>query len=118
MLGLLSLSAFLFSVAIILAVYFSYRKLPLVGVGIVKSASTDTAVSTVVTGVRGKGFKGFLKLLTTGAFWGALIKSLFKNTKDEVVSTFKRAFFSLVMAVGLFFTSLVTGLIQIIMWIF
>lgn len=117
-LGLLSLLTFLVSVVIILAVYFSYRKLPLVGLSIVKSSTTDTALRGVVGGVNDHGFKGFIKLMTKGAFWGALFRSFFQNTKNEVISTFRRAFLSLIMSVVLFFTSLIMGFMQIVIWIF
>jgi len=105
-------------VGIIAALYFASKRLPLVSLGIIKSSGTDTAVTGVIEGVGVHGFKGFLKLLITFAFWKALFTSFFKNTKNEAFSIIKYILVSAISSAGLFLTSLITGFIQIIIWIF
>jgi hypothetical protein len=117
-LGIISAICFAIVVGIVAALYFASKRLPLVGLGIIKASGTDTAVTGVVEGVGVHGVKGFLKLLITFAFWKALVISFFKNTKSEAYSLVKYMLISVISGAGLFLTSLITGFIQIMIWIF
>ena len=116
-LAIISLICFIASAGIIVALYFASKRLPLVGLGIIKASGTDTAVTGVIEGVGVHGFKGFLKLLITFAFWKALLISFFKNTKSEAFVMLKYILASVISGTVLFLSSLLTGFIQIIIWI-
>jgi hypothetical protein len=119
MIGIISIITFVLSVLIVVAIYFSYRKLPLVGLNIVKGTATSTTLQAIIkTGIDNNEFKGFLRIITSRSFWVELFKSFFNNTKDEIILIFKKVFFLLVSSLMLFITSIITGFIQLIIWLF
>jgi hypothetical protein len=119
MAGIISIISFILSLLIIISIYFSYRKLPIVGLNIIKGTATSTTLQSIIkTRIDNNEFKGFLRVILSWNFWIELFKSFFNNTKNEVIQMFKKAIFLLMTSFVLFMTSIVTGLIQILIYIF
>lgn len=119
MAGIISIISFILSLLIMISIYFSYRKLTIVGLNIIKGTATSTTLQSIITTKsNSNGFKGFLQIIFSWKFWVELLKSFFNNTKDEIIITFKKVIYLLISSLVLFITSIVTGLIQILIFLF